>query len=209
MTVIAALKADIGGKTYVVSGSDSRVSAGGEILPEVKKFVLFPNFLVMSCGIASINYVIRQLTKDNRFLRENCCKMRDLDDAVEFAQAVYSNLKILLESSPDPNSGNDSRILIASRDSIYDVDQYLYGFETDAVSQGSGGAWAQSILEFNKHNLDSVEEMENLMTEALRYAVSKDTGCGGKLNVQCVTTMDLPPQPVRRKIIKRKKPDHA
>ena len=206
MTTILAVAKEFEGKRTVWVSSDSRCTCGSEILSvEEEKIVAFPNFVVLFTGLATIGIVIRDLTKDRAFLREEICKMRSPSDAAQFMAVVQNNLKSLLENSPDSSAGGDSRIIIATPEKVYSVDAYLYAYETDYIGDGSGGTWAQSWIEGTYDSMESKDDIFDSMKKAMEIAVSKDTGTGGKLWFVEVTKEKLPPQPKTRKIVKHDK----
>lgn len=202
MTTIAAISAEIDGEVVVFVGSDSRACCSNEILNvNDEKIVKFPHFAVMYTGIATIGHVVKNLARDKGFLRMDFCKARDEHDIIEITRAIMLNLKDLLEASPDPNAGNDSRVIIATKDTVYSVDPYFFCYDTNVIADGSGGWWAQAVLEQGIDHVETEEDMINLLNRAIKYAISKDSASGGSIHILKVCPENLPPQPR----IKRKK----
>lgn len=206
-TIIGLSKVLDDGKPHVIACSDSRATLGGEILDvSERKMILFPNFVVMFCGLATQTHVIREMSQDKSFLRQNCCKMRNAEDASNFGRAMMGNLKYALENSPDANSGSDSRLIICTPTEVYSVDNYFYAYSPRLLSDGSGGYFSQGWLEGVYDNIKTIEDMEREVRKAMDIAILKDSGSGGVVHLLHVTRDSLPEPPVaKRKIVKREK----
>lgn len=209
MTTILGICKEINGKSEVFCSSDSRATLGGEILDvSERKMVLFPNFVVMFTGLATQTHVIKEMSQDKSFLRQNCCKMRNAEDASNFGKAMMGNLKYALEHSPDVNSGSDSRLIICTPTEVYSVDNYFYAYSPRFICDGSGGLFSQGWLEGIYDDIETVEDMEREVRKAMQISAMKDSGTGGEIHLLHVTRDVLPEPPAtKRKIVKVKKED--
>lgn len=201
MTSIVAIKKTIQGEPVVYVGWDSQISEDGEKIrhSNVSKMIKFPNFVVLGAGDARVFQVLSILSIQGSFLRKPFMKIKDIKDVIAFANATHSEIKDHIGPALLDDQANVTLIL-ATTETIYQIDPYLFVFESkDFLTAGSGKPFMSGLLSYLYKLAETESDLKNMVDFSLEVAYDLDSGTSEPLHCMKVSKSVLPKEPEKKK----------
>ena len=187
ITAIAALRQKIGNKWEVVWGCDSRFTRGSEILlnSNTHKYIEFDNFTVLFCGAAAIQHILEEFKRKKSLSNRKFMAMKNKSHVFEFTEMANKMLKEKLDSLGGTEEGGDFSLIIVTRHGLYLLDKWAFIEESPTVmTAGSGSPYMVGYITGSLPQIETLDDMKELIYTAIETAVKLNNTCGEPITVK-------------------------
>jgi 20S proteasome alpha/beta subunit len=126
VTAILAMIVETEEGNKLVYGSDTLVTRGHlKCSNRLEKFVEYDNFVALFAGSVAVSHVIHDLSKQ-KGKKKKFLKMQSAQDAAEYFSYITEEFNSRLNIFGAPEQDRDFSLIIATENTIYEIDKYGY-----------------------------------------------------------------------------------